>query len=162
MATSDGTPRPIAGSPHATKVVIALSLVLLLQFIAQQISAMFSDNRSKLLLAFASVGVGRGALAQSVDVTWHAPSQSQINNLTQVLSGSGVYGFIYNTSVTPDAQYGTYNWCNMPHARSREYKKASSEYELRYVELVSAVQPLYLRPWWGGQLNEPADREFRS
>ncbi|KAH8883803.1 histidine acid phosphatase [Thozetella sp. PMI_491] len=95
---------------------------------------MWSDRRSTLLLAF--VSATGGALAQDVDLSWHAPSQSQINNLTQVLSGTGVYGFIYNSSTTPDAVYGTYNWCNMPHARAREYKKPASEYELKYVELI--------------------------
>ncbi len=125
----------IVGSPHLTKLVAALSLVFILQLAAQQIVTMWSDKRSKLVLAFASVS-GTAALAQDVDLSWHAPSQSQLNNLTQVLSGSGVYGFIYNTSVTPDEKYGTYNWCNMPHARAKEYKKPGDEYQLKYVELV--------------------------
>ena len=70
---------------------------------------------------------------------WHPPVQTSVNNLTHVLGDSGVYGFIYDTSETPDDRYGTYNWCNMPHARKTEYVKPSSDYELVYVELVCLI-----------------------
>jgi acid phosphatase len=73
----------------------------------------------------------------TVDVNWYAPNATQINNLNSVLSTSGVYGFIFNSSQTPNSEYGTYNWCNMPHVRCQEYPKASDEYELQYVEVVS-------------------------
>lgn len=73
-----------------------------------------------------------------VDLGWYPPSQTVINNLTHVVSNdtTGVYGFIFNSSHTPDDQYGTYNWCNMPHVRPREYVRPSEEYELAYVELI--------------------------
>ena len=75
----------------------------------------------------------------AVDLGWYAPSQTVVNNLTNVVSDStsGVYGFIYDSSHTPDEAYGTYNWCNMPHVRASEYKVPPDEYELVYVELVS-------------------------
>lgn len=75
----------------------------------------------------------------AVDLGWYAPSQTLVNNLTNVVSDStsGVYGFIYDSSYTPDEAYGTYNWCNMPHVRALEYKVPPDEYELVYVELVS-------------------------
>ncbi|KDN66858.1 putative histidine acid phosphatase [Colletotrichum sublineola] len=77
------------------------------------------------------------AAAAGVDVTWHAPAKSDVNDLTAVINGEGVWGFIYDTSETPDDKYGQYNWCNMPHVRKTEYVKPSSdEYELKYVELV--------------------------
>jgi acid phosphatase len=126
---------PISGSPLATKLVLVLSVLLLIQLVVQQLITMWDKPQVKLLLA--SLITGPAVLADTVDIKWYAPSQSNINNLTGVLSGSGVYGFIYNTSHTPDAQYGTYNWCNMPHVRKREYIKPSDEYELKYVELVS-------------------------
>ncbi|KAJ9152301.1 Histidine acid phosphatase [Coniochaeta hoffmannii] len=72
----------------------------------------------------------------AVDLSWHAPAQSLINNLTNVISTTGVYGYIYNSSATPDAQYGVYNWCNMPHVRKDIYTVPSSDYELAYVELI--------------------------
>jgi hypothetical protein len=56
-----------------------------------------------------------------VNVTHYAPSNNNINNLTFALSGTGAPG-IFNSSNTPDAEYGIYNWCNMPHVRTREYK----------------------------------------
>lgn len=74
------------------------------------------------------------------DLSWYAPSKNPINDLSGVIKGEGIYGFIYNTSVTPDEEYGTYNWCNMPHTRKREYQKPDSEYELKYVEVVSEDQ----------------------
>lgn len=57
----------------------------------------------------------------SAQVTHYPPASSNVNNLTYALSGSGAPG-IYNSSTTPDTEYGTYNWCNMPHVREREYK----------------------------------------
>ncbi|KAK8134985.1 Counting factor 60 [Apiospora sp. TS-2023a] len=78
-----------------------------------------------------------------------------VNNLTSALQGSETYGFIFNTSQTPDARYGQYNWCNMPHARQSEYSRGGGmtlvpqpksdpppprvrleDYELRYVEVI--------------------------
>lgn len=83
--------------------------------------------------------------AAAADVKWHAPAQSSINNLTSAVHGSGVYGFIYNSSATPDSQYGTYNWCNMPHVRDSEYVRPGPEFELQYVELVRPC-PFPARP----------------
>ncbi|KAM6490548.1 hypothetical protein JOM56_013891 [Amanita muscaria] len=59
----------------------------------------------------------------------------EINNWSWALNGSGAPG-IYNSSVTPDSEYGTYNWCNMPHVRSKEYKTPTGEYKLEYVEVI--------------------------
>ncbi|CAK7274820.1 hypothetical protein SEPCBS57363_006359 [Sporothrix epigloea] len=71
---------------------------------------------------------------------WFAPRASYINNLTSALSPSttGVYGFLYNDSATPDGSYGVYNWCNMPHVRKAEYvvPPADEHRTLVYVELV--------------------------
>lgn len=72
----------------------------------------------------------------AVKLSWHAPRQTDINNITAAFEGDGVYGFIYNTSDTPKEQYGTYNWCNMPHVRKTEYVRPSNEYTLKYVEVV--------------------------
>lgn len=73
-----------------------------------------------------------------VDVNWHTPAQSMINNLDSVVNGTGVYGFIFDSSTTPDdVPYNTYNWCNMPHVRAKEYPVPDSDYELQYVEVVS-------------------------
>lgn len=72
----------------------------------------------------------------SVDVSWHAPNATKINNLDKVLSSDGVYGFIFDSSQTPDKEYGKYNWCNMPHVRPKEYPKAPKGYKLQYVEIV--------------------------
>lgn len=76
------------------------------------------------------------ANAQEIDLGWYPPSSTSINNLTAVLKSQGVYGFVFNTSETPDEQYGTYNWCNMPHVRKSEYVKPADEYELKYVEVI--------------------------
>lgn len=93
----------------------------------------FISNLSSTLLTLSALL----PTGQATDLNWHAPRKTDLNNLTSVLAGEGVYGFIFNTSDTPDEVYGTYNWCNMPHVRSKEYVKASDEYELQYVEIVS-------------------------
>lgn len=77
-----------------------------------------------------------------VGLGWHPPSPSEINNLTATINATGVYGFVFNSSVTPASlPYGTYNWCNMPHVRPQEYSIPPKEYKLEYVEVVSAPCP---------------------
>ena len=58
---------------------------------------------------------------KAVNVVHFPPHSTNINNLTFVLNGSGAPG-IFNSSTTPDNVYGEYNWCNMPHVRTKEYK----------------------------------------
>ncbi|KAH6640052.1 histidine acid phosphatase [Truncatella angustata] len=72
----------------------------------------------------------------AVDLDWHAPTQTDVNNITTAFGGNGVYGFIFNSSNTPVDKYGTYNWCNMPHVRKTEYIKPSADYSLKYVEVI--------------------------
>ncbi|KAK2767089.1 hypothetical protein FQN53_006657 [Emmonsiellopsis sp. PD_33] len=75
-------------------------------------------------------------LADAVDVSWHPPRSTAINDVEGIMDREGVYGFIFNSSQTPNEEYGTYNWCNMPHARKREYKVPPKEYKLEYVEVI--------------------------
>ena len=73
-----------------------------------------------------------------INLDWHAPKFTAINDLNTVINGTGIYGFIYNSSVTPSKlPYSTYNWCNMPHVRPQEYVMPPDEYKLEYVEVVS-------------------------
>ncbi|KAI8280585.1 hypothetical protein K4K60_004766 [Colletotrichum sp. SAR11_57] len=129
-------------------LVLVASFIIFAEYTLSQVMA--PKAGSSLLAALAVFGTGSGALSGSgttasgnssagaggVDLTWHAPASSEVNNLTSVISGKGVWGFIYDTSATPDDKYGQYNWCNMPHVRKTEYVKASDEYELKYVELI--------------------------
>jgi hypothetical protein len=71
---------------------------------------------------------------QTVDLTWHAPAQSQVNSLSSAINGTGIYGFIFNTSQGP---LDTYNWCNMPHVNPKTYPRVKdSSYKLEYVEVI--------------------------
>jgi hypothetical protein len=72
----------------------------------------------------------------NADVEWHPPNATSINNLTTTINGAGTYGFIFNSSVIPDGDYGVYNFCNMPHVRRKEYKRPDDGFELKYVEVV--------------------------
>lgn len=73
----------------------------------------------------------------AVDLGWYPPNATWITNLTDIVNGTGVHGFIYNSSSLPDGvAYGTYNWCNMPHVNKITYQKPSSEYTLQYVEVI--------------------------
>jgi hypothetical protein len=96
-------------------------------------------NPKTSFMAAIAASLTRHAKAQSVNLNWYPPNATAINNLTQVVNGDGVYGFIYNNSNTPANEYGTYNWCNMPHVRSTEYPIVSDEYKLQYVEVVSGI-----------------------
>ena len=72
------------------------------------------------------------------EVDWHPPQSSWLNDLSEVINGAGVHGFHFAGSQLPaGVEYGTYNYCNMPHVRKQEYGTASGQYELDYVEVVS-------------------------
>lgn len=98
-------------------------------------------NPKSSFFAAVAASLARHGKAATVDLGWHAPNATAINDLTQVVSGQGVYGFIYNNSNVPVGDYGTYNWCNMPHVRKTEYPVPSSEFKLQYVEVVSCDAP---------------------
>jgi hypothetical protein len=49
-----------------------------------------------------------------IDLNWYPPNATLINDLRAVITGTGVYGFVFNNS-DPDAPpgntyYGSYNW----------------------------------------------------
>ncbi|KAK7551783.1 histidine acid phosphatase-like protein [Phyllosticta citricarpa] len=76
-------------------------------------------------------------LNSSVAPAWYPPAQSWITSLDDVVNGTGVHGFVFNSSFLPEGTpYGTYNWCNMPHVRAQEYPVASDDYQLEYVEVI--------------------------
>jgi hypothetical protein len=134
------TRSPLRGRSWITAFIPILSIILLYRTIEQEISIMRS-NPGKSFMAAMAASFARHGHAATVDLGWYAPNATAINNLSQAIGGSGVYGFIYNSSTTPAQEYGIYNWCNMPHVRATEYKKPSSEYKLQYVEVVSSTQP---------------------
>jgi hypothetical protein len=91
------------------------------------------NMRNIIPAVFGSVAVAQNV---TVDLKWHAPKKSWINDLGQVLNATGTNGFVFNSSQLPaGTKYGTYNWCNMPHVRPQEYPKASEDFELIYVEV---------------------------
>ncbi len=102
---------------------------------------MRTSLRSNLMAAVAA-SLAQHSNAAIVDLSWYAPNATSINNLTQVMAGSGFYGWSYNNSQVPENEYGIYNWCNMPHVRKTEYKVPSPEYKLQYVEVVSLWMPI--------------------
>ncbi|KAI9737212.1 MAG: hypothetical protein M1818_005744 [Claussenomyces sp. TS43310] len=72
-----------------------------------------------------------------IDLAWYPPAASDISNVTYVLSGTGVYDFIYNSSSNPNGVlYGSYNWCNMPHIRRQEYIQPHDDFSLVFVEVI--------------------------
>lgn len=125
--------RSLRGSQLALCVVVSAAAL----FALSQYYRMISAPQSSLLTVLSATTAVLGAA--TVDLNWYPPSDSKINSLTSALESDGVYGFIFNSSKTANKEYGTYNWCNMPHARKREYVKASRDYELEYVEVVSKI-----------------------
>ncbi|KAF4993130.1 hypothetical protein FDECE_13510 [Fusarium decemcellulare] len=118
---------------HARQILLIALVLFAALFCLGQYVEMLSVPRAALI---AFVSAASGVFGQNVDLKWHAPGDTLVNNLTFALEGEGIYGFIFDTSHTPDDKYGVYNWCNMPHARKREYVKPSKEYELIYVEAI--------------------------
>lgn len=130
----------LAGNVWIARLIAAIGFVLLAQLLTQAVVTMKAVPRASFLVgAMASASYGNKlAIASNttVDLSWHAPNATMINDLQTLINTTGVYGFIYNSSITPDHEYGTYNWCNMPHVRAREYPKAPAEFKLQYVEVV--------------------------
>lgn len=127
---------------------ITIAVVLFTMFAAQTVlsTVMRFYNKVPSILTSACAAVGTcsarsahsGAqcsiAASNVSAVWHPPAQYFVNNLTLTLNSTGTYGFIYNTSQSP--QGTSYNWCNMPHVNPTTYKKPSSDYRLEYVEVI--------------------------
>lgn len=99
------------------------------------------------------------AVSSAVDLSWYPPKSNDVNSLASAINGTGTYGFIFNSSQTPSSlPYSAYNWCNMPHVRRQEYVKPSSEYSLKYVELIhrhhkrtpyaANTFPVEIYPWY--------------
>jgi hypothetical protein len=148
-----GTPRAqsLVGASWITIIIPVLGVILLFRVVTQDYFAMRTNPRSNMMAAVAA-SLARHGSAAAVDLSWHAPNATNINNLTQVMAGSDIYGWVYNNSQVPADEYGVYNWCNMPHVRKTEYKVPSSEYKLQYVEVVGCA--IQLR---AGSLQERAD-----
>ena len=82
----------------------------------------------------AQTGYGSCNTETNVSLSWYPPATTQINDLAGVVNGTGVYGFIFNSSQGP---LDTYNWCNMPHMNPTTYPKVNdSSYKLKYVEVI--------------------------
>jgi hypothetical protein len=138
-----GIPRAQSSALGASWVSILiplLGIILLFRVVSQEYFAMRTNPRSGFMAAVAA-SLARHGSAATVDLGWYPPNATSINNLTQVMGGSDIYGWIFNSSQVPADEYGIYNWCNMPHVRKTEYKVPSSEYKLQYVEVVGSCNP---------------------
>ena len=76
--------------------------------------------------------------SRSFNGSWYPPSNSQINDLSAVINGTDVFGFIFSdASISPsNASDALQNWCNMPHVNSDTYPVPPADYTLEYVEVV--------------------------
>ena len=127
--------------PHPVfRLLLTFALVAFTVQTAISVMMRFSKSIPSLLAAaqYVSYGAaapehGRCPANTDVSVKWYPPASTQVNNLETVINGTGIYGFIFNSSQGP---LNTYNWCNMPHANTQTYRKADSSYKLEYVELI--------------------------
>ena len=118
-----------------TSLLISSSAVLLMMWLPNSVSASISS----LVLASSvqHVSAQKNCPAPGeVDLVWHAPNATEINNLSSVVNGTDIYGFVFNATTPEDVPYSTYNWCNMPRIRATEYPAAPAEYKLEYVEVI--------------------------
>jgi hypothetical protein len=135
LCAGDEIPMP---SVISLKVVVFLTLAA---FSTMVLLSMWKGNSAFIALVLLGTNPSK-ALSQcnsgsgTVNLKWHRPNATSINNLTAVINGTGIYGFQFQSTTPSSAPYTTYNWCNMPHVRQQEYVVPSSEYELQYVEVV--------------------------
>lgn len=135
----------VPGASWFIRLVPVLGVIIFYRFVSQEYYTMRTNPRTSFIAAIAASLSLHGKADGAVDLGWYAPNATEINDLTKVIGGQGVYGFIYNSSATPASEYGTYNWCNMPHVRATEYKTPASEYKLQYVEVVSCNRFNWIR-----------------
>lgn len=115
-----------------SSVLVATFTTFVLNHLLSIGIGMTSRNYITLMLANIATSIS----ATEVDLGWHPPKKSWVNNLGQILNGTETNGFIFNSSQLPaGVEYGTYNWCNMPHVRKEEYVKADDDFQLFYVEM---------------------------
>lgn len=78
------------------------------------------EQPAEMLSLALPLALAASATAATVDMKAfgprYPPQSSKYSSIADVLNATGSPG-IYDSSVTPDSQYGTYNWCNMPHVR---------------------------------------------
>ncbi len=46
----------------------------------------------------------------TAELIWYPPVKSDVDTLSTVINGTGIYGFVFNSSQAP---LNTYNWCSM-------------------------------------------------
>ncbi|WPH01900.1 Hypothetical protein R9X50_00475400 [Acrodontium crateriforme] len=107
-----------------------LSLLVLSTYYVMRISTLSAASAAAWSLTSAATSCKANT---TVDLNWYPPVNWNINNLTTVINGTGIYGFIFNSSQGP---LNTYNWCNMPHVNPKTYPRAPQGYELSYVEVI--------------------------
>ncbi|EJT79256.1 hypothetical protein GGTG_04342 [Gaeumannomyces tritici R3-111a-1] len=123
------------GLPALLLLLVATTVLFLLGFPYEQLLATTTTTmwaHRAVLLTPAAVAVATAAAA--VDLSWHASGRTPYNNLSAVVGGEGVPKFVFEPS--GNWEDGTSNWCNMPHVRPQEYVRPSSEFELKYVEVI--------------------------
>jgi hypothetical protein len=118
-------------SSFTLAVTMSILSVILYSFLFYQLSVRVSES------ALLSSATPQKFFTETIDNAWYPPNATWITDLSAVVNGTGVHGFIFDDSYPTNVAYGGYNWCNMPHVRQSEYVIPSSEYELEYVELVS-------------------------
>ncbi len=119
--------------------LIAAFLILFTYRLATVEVNMRTYPRINFIALVAASLARHGKAGTTIDLSWHAPISTVINNLSKVVEGDNIYGWIYDSSTTDNSEYGVYNWCNMPHVRKTEYPKPSLGYNLQYVEVVRSL-----------------------
>ena len=119
-------------------IIVQVYLISLLITCSLMVNTMRSYVSVALLPVLSRVHSTATCVAPPLDLSWHPSPIQEVNSLSSVEDSTSIYGFIFNSSTDPGGvPYGMYNWCNMPHVRSQEYKKAPAGYKLEYVEVVS-------------------------
>jgi hypothetical protein len=123
---------------RTTFLLFSFSLLVVFAVLANNMIRAYAPVA--LLPVIPRVYAAASCVSPSVDLSWYPSPITDVNSLSSLENNSGIYGFVFNSSTDPaGTSYGTYNWCNMPHVRSHEYKKPSSGYKLEYVEVVSKL-----------------------
>lgn len=118
-----------------------MSMLLCVLYGAFVVSA-FSTTAYLLLATLFNPITHSRDTAQKVSpvIDWYPPLSSPLDNLSEVLEGDGIFGFIFDDTDSSKANkskpYLGWNWCNMPHVHADSYRVPSRKSQLRYVEVV--------------------------
>lgn len=84
-------------TPRRNTFIWLIALILVGYYVLTR----FFELTGSFSITSSPSGTQAADMAISVDLSWHAPISSNINSLSSAINGTGIYGFVFNSSALP-------------------------------------------------------------